>query len=114
MQILKRLKEVGFEISIDDFGTGHSSLSYLKQFPISELKIDKSFVDDLPDDQDDVAIARAIIALSQNMGYVNVAEGIETKEQEQFLENNGCEIGQGYYFCKPQIKDDLIKFFKKL
>ncbi|MEA3331713.1 MAG: EAL domain-containing protein [Campylobacterota bacterium] len=114
MQILKSLKEVGFKISIDDFGTGHSSLSYLKLFPINELKIDKSFVDDLPDDQDDVAIARAIIALSQNMGYVNVAEGIETKEQEQFLEDNGCEIGQGYYFSKPQTKNDLINFFKKL
>ena len=113
MTVLNALKDVGFKISIDDFGTGHSSLNYLKRFPIDELKIDKSFVDDLPDSKDDVAIARAIIALSKSMGYENVAEGIESKEQENFLRDNGCDLGQGYYFCKPQEKDNLINFLTK-
>ncbi len=110
MSILSLLKELGFAISIDDFGTGHSSMSYLKQFPIDELKIDKSFVDELPHDQNDVAIAKAIIVLSQSLGYVNVAEGIENEAQEKFLADNGCLIGQGYHFCRPQKKEDLIIF----
>jgi len=111
MNILQKLKTLGFKISIDDFGTGHSSLSYLKRFPISELKIDKSFVDNLPNDKDDISIVKAILALSSNMEYVNVAEGIETLEQENFLKENGCKIGQGYHFSKPLKKDDFIKLF---
>jgi len=111
--LLKNLKELGFIISIDDFGTGHSSLSYLKLFPIDELKIDKSFVDDLPHDKNDVAISKAIITLSQSMGYINVAEGIENIDQELFLRDNNCLLGQGYYFCKPKKRDDLIDFLKK-
>ncbi len=111
--LLGDLKELGFGISIDDFGTGHSSLSYLKLFPIDELKIDKSFVDDLPDDKNDVAISKAIITLSQSMGYTNVAEGIETLEQELFLRNNSCLLGQGYYFCKPKKRDELLEFLQK-
>ncbi len=113
MSLLKSLKDLGFSISIDDFGTGHSSLSYLKLFPIDELKIDKSFVDDLPHDKNDVAISKAIIALSQSMDYVNVAEGIENREQELFMRDNGCLLGQGYYFSKPKRKDELIAFLKK-
>jgi len=113
MTLLKSLKDLGFSISIDDFGTGHSSLSYLKLFPINELKIDKSFVDDLPHDKNDVAISKAIITLSQSMGYINVAEGIETIEQELFMRDNGCSLGQGYYFCKPKRKDELVEFLKK-
>ena len=112
MNILLTLKVAGFRISIDDFGTGYSSLSYLKQFPIDELKIDKSFVDDLPHNEDDIAIVRTIIGLSSSMGYTNTAEGIETKEQEMFLAKNKCQLGQGYYFCKPQKKDNLIEFFR--
>ncbi|RLC46229.1 MAG: hypothetical protein DRI23_12620, partial [Candidatus Cloacimonadota bacterium] len=103
---------LGFSISVDDFGTGYSSLNYLKLFPIDELKIDKSFIDDIPHDKSDVAITKAIIALSQTMGYENVAEGIETDKQEEFLKNNGCETGQGYYFSKPKVKDDLIEFLQ--
>ncbi len=113
MNVLSRLKELGFAISIDDFGTGHSSMSYLKQFPIDELKIDKSFVDDLPDDPNDVAIAKAIIVLSQSLGYVNVAEGIEKAEQEQFLADNGCQIGQGYHFCVPLVKERVVQFLQE-
>jgi diguanylate cyclase (GGDEF)-like protein/PAS domain S-box-containing protein len=111
---LNKLKDVGFSISIDDFGTGHSSLNYLKRFPIDELKIDKSFIDDLPHDQNDIALTKTIISLSKNMGYKNVAEGIETKEQENFLLENGCEIGQGFMFSRPRPKDDLISFLKDL
>ncbi len=110
IKLLQNLKEIGFSISIDDFGTGHSSLSYLKLFPIDELKIDKSFIDDLPHDKNDIAISKAIITLSKSMNYVNVAEGIENKAQEQFLRQNSCTVGQGYYFCKPKNKTDLIKF----
>ncbi len=113
MRILSRLKNLGFAISIDDFGTGHSSMSYLKQFPIDELKIDKSFVDDLPHDANDIAITKAIIVLSQSLGYINVAEGIENAEQEQFLAENGCQIGQGYHFCVPLVREDLITFLKE-
>ncbi len=112
MRVLSRLKELGFAISIDDFGTGHSSMSYLKQFPIDELKIDKSFVDDLPHDANDIAITKAIIVLSQSLGYINVAEGIENAEQEQFLADNGCQVGQGYYFCVPLVKENLIQFLE--
>ena len=113
MNILQKLKDLGFDISIDDFGTGHSSLSYLKRFPINELKIDKSFIDHIPQDKDDVAIVKAILALSSNMEYINVAEGIENINQEEFLLKNNCQIGQGYYFCKPQKKEDLIVFLEK-
>ncbi len=114
ISILNELKEVGFSISIDDFGTGHSSLNYLKRFPIDELKIDKSFIDDLPYDPNDIALTKTIISLSKNMGYKNVAEGIETKEQESFLLENGCFIGQGFLFSRPRKKDDLISFLKDL
>ena len=113
ISLLNSLKDLGFGISIDDFGTGHSSLSYLKLFPIDELKIDKSFVDDLPHDKNDVAISKAIITLSQSMGYTNVAEGIENIEQELFMRDNGCLLGQGYYFCKPKRKNELIEFITK-
>ena len=111
-KLLNDIKLLGFNISIDDFGTGHSSLKYLKEFPINELKIDKSFIDDLPLDDNNVAITMAILTLSQSMGYINVAEGIENKEQEDFLKANHCHVGQGYYFCKPQTKDKLIQFFQ--
>ncbi len=113
MEILQKLKTKGFEISIDDFGTGHSSLSYLKLFPINELKVDKSFIDDIPQDGSSVAIVDTVITLSKHMGYVNVAEGIETKEQNDFLLSLGCEVGQGYYFSKPLKANDLIAFLDK-
>ncbi|NOQ30790.1 MAG: EAL domain-containing protein [Helicobacteraceae bacterium] len=112
MKLLEELQELGFRISIDDFGTGHSSLRYLKLFPINELKIDKSFIDDLPDSKDDSAITSAIITLSKSLEYINVAEGIELEEQEAFLREHNCSIGQGYLFSKPKLKDDLIEFLK--
>ena len=110
ISILDALRKVGFAISIDDFGTGYSSMSYLKQLPVDTLKIDKSFVDNLPDNEDDIAIARAILALSNSLHYHSVAEGIETVEQEQFLEENGCEIGQGYLFSRPLTQEKFYEF----
>ncbi|MEA2111490.1 MAG: EAL domain-containing protein [Campylobacterota bacterium] len=113
IQILNEFKDAGFNISIDDFGTGHSSISYLKRFPIDELKIDKSFIDDVPDSINDASITKAIIALSKNLGYSNTAEGIENQEQEVFLRESGCELGQGFYFCKPQTHDNMIQILQE-
>ncbi|MEA1892320.1 MAG: EAL domain-containing protein [Campylobacterota bacterium] len=110
IRLFNELKKLGFKISIDDFGTGHSSLSYLKLFPIDELKIDKAFVDDLPHDNSSIAITKAILTLSKSMGYINVAEGIEYETQEKFLKENDCKIGQGYHFCRPKIRDELLDF----
>jgi diguanylate cyclase (GGDEF)-like protein/PAS domain S-box-containing protein len=95
------LKTHGIKFSLDDFGTGYSSLSYLKRLPISELKIDKSFVNDVLTDPNDAAIARMIIRLAQSMELTVIAEGVETKEQRDWLEKEGCNRYQGYYFGRP-------------
>ncbi|NPA73066.1 MAG: EAL domain-containing protein [Gammaproteobacteria bacterium] len=95
------IREQGFGLSVDDFGTGYSSLSYLKKFPLSILKIDKSFVDGLPNNEDDVSIARAIVTLSHSLNMRVVAEGVETLEQLDFLTELGCDFVQGYYISRP-------------
>jgi len=98
---LNELSDLGITLAIDDFGTGYSSLSYLKQFPLNVLKIDRSFVRDVTIDADDAAIVDAILAMSRRLNLKVVAEGVETKEQLDFLQTHGCEKVQGYYFSKP-------------
>lgn len=111
---LKILQELGFKISIDDFGTGYSSLSYLKKLPVNKLKIDKSFISDLPSDEEDKAITKTIIALAQNLEIEVLAEGVETKEQEIFLQANGCDSVQGYFYTKPVDEKNLTRYLSSL
>ncbi len=101
INLLERIKEKGIHIAIDDFGTGYSSLSYLRHFPLDTLKIDKSFVDDLPTNNDACMIAKAIIALAKSLGLKTVAEGIENEAQLHYLQQIGCDYAQGFHFCKP-------------
>ena len=112
LTILDDLRNIGCKISIDDFGTGYSSMSYLKSLEIDTIKIDKSFIMDLLINQDDLEVAKAIIVLSQSLGYKVVAEGIETLEQESLLRDYACDMGQGYYFAKPMTGEKFIAFFK--
>lgn len=106
---MDELKNHGIKFSLDDFGTGYSSLSYLKRMPISELKIDKSFVNDVLTDSNDAAIARMIIRLAQSMELRVIAEGVETEQQRHWLEAEGCLHYQGYYFGKPMAASDFEK-----
>ncbi|QOG12822.1 EAL domain-containing protein [Arcobacter sp. FWKO B] len=106
---LKNIKDEGFLISLDDFGTGYSSLSYLKKLPLDILKIDKSFIDGLPYENDDIQIVKTIISMAKTLGLKVLAEGVETKEQLDFLEKEGCDYYQGYYFSKPVNIQDFIK-----
>nr|WP_300976215.1 EAL domain-containing protein [Alkalimonas sp.] len=104
---LNQLKSLGVSLSIDDFGTGYSSLSYLKRFPVDELKIDRSFVQDIPDDTNDMDIVSAILAMAQQMNLRVVAEGVETIEQVAFLKQHDCTLVQGYYFSMPLAEQEL-------
>ncbi len=110
---LESLRSLGLTMAIDDFGTGHSSLAYLKRLPVSVLKIDKAFVHDLGSDRDDEAIVRAIIAMSRHLGLATVAEGVETEGQLRWLQNAGCDIGQGYLFARPVPRDDFERLVRE-
>ena len=111
LTILDDLRYLGCRISIDDFGTGYSSMSYLRSLSIDTIKIDKSFIMDLPYNKHDVEVSKAIIALSQSLGYEVIAEGIETVEQENLLKSYDCDMGQGYYFAKPMTSDEIVSFY---
>ena len=105
--ILEILHDLGISIAIDDFGTGYSSLSHLKRLPIDKLKIDKTFISDIPDDEDAIAIIKTIIALTETLNLDVIAEGVEDKVQKEFLVEQGCHIVQGYYYSKPLPANEM-------
>jgi len=109
---LNTLKDKGISVAIDDFGTGYSSLYYLKTFPISTLKIDQSFIQDIADNLSDAQIVETIILMAKNLGLGVVAEGVETKEQLDILRKFNCELIQGYYYARPMPLDELIQYLK--
>ena len=113
LQTLTRLAEMGVRCSIDDFGTGYSSLSYLKKLPASELKIDKSFVMDMLDNENDAVIVRTIIDLAHNLGLKVTGEGVENKTLHDELINQGCDFLQGYSICRPKNAEDFIVWLRK-
>lgn len=110
LQLLNELRGKGISISIDDFGTGYSSLSHLKEFPLDILKIDRSFIQDIPEDEEDKAITGSIISMSKHLKLITVAEGVETKEQYEFLRDVGCDEYQGFYFSRPLLGEDMELF----
>lgn len=110
--ILRAISDRGISLAIDDFGTGYSSLYYLKHLPVDKLKLDLSFVRDLPDDEEDVAVAQAVIALASSLGIRVIAEGVETTRQRDFLVANGCHDLQGYLYKKPMIAEEMTDLLK--
>jgi diguanylate cyclase (GGDEF)-like protein/PAS domain S-box-containing protein len=113
IKLLAAIKQMGVRLAIDDFGTGYSSMAYLKRFPIDTLKIDRSFIREIPKNAEDNTIADAIISMGKALGLTVVAEGIETLEQETFLRNHGCDETQGYFFSKPVAPDEFSELLRQ-
>jgi EAL domain-containing protein (putative c-di-GMP-specific phosphodiesterase class I) len=112
VELLAAIRARGIHLSLDDFGTGHSSLAYLKRFPIDCVKIDRAFIKDTPGSSGDVAIAKTIIAMAQALGMSTVAEGVETAEQMELMKELGCGQIQGYYYSKPLAAEDFLAYFR--
>jgi len=110
--VLAELRAMGLHLAVDDFGTGYSSLSYLSQFPISSLKIDKSFVQRILSAHDDAPIISAVINMGRSLMQQVIAEGVETQEQVAFLQSRDCDEAQGYYFSPPMVAEQAAKFLK--
>ena len=110
LNVLNILNGMGVKLSIDDFGTGYSSLAHLKQLPVDELKIDKSFVMDMMDDENDAVIVRSIIDLAHNIGIKVVAEGVETQKVFDALTELDCDAAQGFFMCAPVSAEELLKW----
>jgi EAL domain-containing protein (putative c-di-GMP-specific phosphodiesterase class I) len=107
--LIMALRERSIRVALDDFGTGYSSLAYLKRFPIDKLKIDRAFVDGLPDDSDDRALTHSILDVSRHLNLETVAEGVETSEQGRFLKELGCQYVQGYFYSRPLSMHEFEK-----
>ena len=112
IKILDAIHERGIHLSLDDFGTGHSSLAYLKRFPIDCVKIDRAFIKDTPQNVDDIAISRTIVAMAKSLNLATVAEGVESAEQLALLKTMGCDQIQGYFFSRPLSADDFLNFYR--
>ena len=106
------LKALGLRIAVDDFGTGHSSLAYLKRFPIDRLKLDRSFIVDIPADPTSMEIAAAVVRLAQSLHVEVLAEGVETEAQADFLALAGCPAAQGFLFARPMWEDDWLEMLR--
>lgn len=114
LNTLWSLRDMGVKLALDDFGTGYSSLSYLKKFPIDTIKIDRSFINDVPDDKDDITLVKTITNLAKNLKLKCVAEGVENEEQLKFLKQCGCDLMQGYYFSKPIPEQSATELLKQV
>jgi diguanylate cyclase (GGDEF)-like protein/PAS domain S-box-containing protein len=112
-KVLAEIKKMGVRLAIDDFGVGYSSLTHLKRFPIDTLKVDRSFIHDLPQDPEDKAICQAIIAMGKSLNLTVVAEGVETLDQQTFLQDNNCDEMQGFFFSKPIPSDQFSKLLRE-
>jgi EAL domain-containing protein (putative c-di-GMP-specific phosphodiesterase class I) len=114
MAVLARLSDLGVGLSLDDFGVGYSSLAYLKRLPVTEIKIDKSFVMNLSTDESDAMIVRSTIGLARSLGMRVVAEGVESEDVWAKLVALGCDVAQGYYLCKPKPAVEITPLLRKL
>jgi EAL domain-containing protein (putative c-di-GMP-specific phosphodiesterase class I) len=110
---MKDLNELGIRLAIDDFGTGYSSLSYLHRLPVHRLKIDRSFVNGLPDEHDSATIVQSVMLLGQNLGKQMIAEGIENEAQRYFLQQLGCDEAQGYLFGMPMPLEEFERLLRE-